>query len=227
MQLTFPGVVVFDLDGTLVDSAPDLQACANQLLAELGLPALGLAQVTSFVGEGIPPLIARCLSAAGRSTTGVQLDAAIGRYKQIYAAAPARHSRLYDGVLDCLERLQERQVKLGVCTNKSESLARTVLAALRLDKYFPAVVGGDTLATRKPDAAPLLHTVRLLEAGIGDTVYVGDSEIDAAAAVAAGLPFALFTRGYRKLPVEQLTHAVRFNDFGALAELLAGLVRKP
>jgi phosphoglycolate phosphatase len=224
---SLPHAVVFDLDGTLVDSAPDLHVCANQLLAELDLPALSLAQVTGFIGEGIPPLIERCLAAAGCPATGATLDAAITRYKAIYAATPAGLTRPYPGVLDCLAQLQRRDVRLGVCTNKSEPLAREVLDALDMTRFFQAIVGGDTLPVRKPDPAPLQHVARLLAGATGNLVYVGDSEVDAATAVAARVPFVLFTRGYRKVPADSLPHAVQFDDFDALTGLLTGLSCRP
>ena len=226
MAGSLPDAVIFDLDGTLIDSAPDLQVCANRLLAEMDLRPLGLAEVTSFIGEGIPPLIERCLAAAGRPAAGGELEAAIARYKAIYAAAPAVHSRPYVGVLECLVELRSHGVRLGVCTNKSEPLAREVMDALDLTRFFLAIVGGDTLPLRKPDPAPLRHTASLLSASAGNLVYVGDSEIDAATAAAAGVPFALFNRGYRKAPAESLTAAARFDEFAVLTGLLRGLVAR-
>lgn len=222
MTRRFPAAVVFDLDGTLIDSAPDLLACANRLLAEMELPPLGLAQVTSFIGEGIPPLIERCLAAAGRPMAGAALQAAIDRYKEIYAAAPAEHSRPYPGVVDCLGALQAQRIGLGVCTNKSEPLAREVLDALGLTRFFKAIVGGDTLPVRKPDPAPLTYTATLLGASSG-LVYVGDSEVDAATAAAARIPFALYTLGYRKAPADSLLAAARFDDFAELTGILSRL----
>ena len=116
-------------------------------------------------------------------------------------------------------------MRLGVCTNKSEPLAREVMAALDLTRYFQAIVGGDTLIQRKPDPAPLRHTAGLLTAAADSLVYVGDSEVDAATAKAAGIPFALFTRGYRKAPAESLPAAARFDDFAALPRILSDLVK--
>jgi phosphoglycolate phosphatase len=225
MTPTLPAAVVFDLDGTLVDSAPDLLVCANRLLAEMDLPQLDLPTVTSFIGDGIPPLVERCFAAAGRPVSGAPLQAAIVRYKAIYAAAPAVHSRPYEGAVTALAELREHGVGLGVCTNKSEPLAREVLDALALTRFFSAIVGGDTLPVHKPDPAPLAHTARLLGAVSGSVVYVGDSEVDAATAAAAGVPFALFTRGYRKAPAESLTAFARFDDFAALPGILRSAPR--
>lgn len=220
-----PTAVIFDLDGTLVDSAPDLHSAISRLLGELGLPPLSLGQVTSFIGEGIPPLVANSLTAAGAPAQGAALEIAVARYKEIYAEAPSRLTRPYAGVLDSLMALQKSAVALGVCTNKSEPLAREVLNGVKLDRLFRAVVGGDTLAQRKPDPAPLLHTLAALDVVPAEAVYVGDSEIDAATAKAAGVRFALFTRGYRKAPVDALPRAADFDEFRDLLEVLEELER--
>ena len=223
MHANLPRAVVFDLDGTLVDSAPDLHAAVSRLLGEIGLAPISLAQVTSFIGEGIPPLVANCLSAAGRPAKGTALDIAVTRYKALYAEAPAALTRPYPGVPACLRFLQKSDVKLGICTNKSEPLARDVLDGLSLTTLFPVIVGGDTLPVRKPDPEPLLHTVRALGVEADETVYVGDSEIDAATAKAAGIRFALFTRGYRKAAIDMLPHDVSFDEFADLNVVLAAL----
>jgi phosphoglycolate phosphatase len=216
--------VVFDLDGTLVDSAPDLHAGVNQLLAEMSLQPLPLATVTAFIGEGIGLLVERSLAAAGRAVQGTALDAATARFKVLYGAAPAALTRPYAGVPAALKALAGRGLMLGVCTNKSEDLARRVLEGVGLAQFFAVVVGGDTTAARKPDPEPLLHAVKALGVLSRQAVYVGDSEIDAATAeAAAGVPFLLFTRGYRKRPVAELTHTATFDAFAALPDLVSKL----
>ena len=213
-----PGPVVFDLDGTLVDSAPDLHAAANRMLAELGRPPLSLAQVTGFIGNGVPKLVERCLQATG-GVEGLQAGA-LARFRRHYDASPAELTRPYPGAVAALQALRGAGRRLGVCTNKPEAPARKLLALLGMHRHFDAVVGGDSLAVQKPDPAPLCHAIAALGGDPGSALYVGDSEVDAATAENAGVAFALFTQGYRRTPVERLRCAFAFGDFAELGEIV-------
>lgn len=212
--------VIFDLDGTLVDSAADLHACTNRLLGEFGRPPLDLATVTAFVGNGIPKLVERALRQSGLSLHDEDLEDASERFKEFYGSAPVAHSRLYDGVELALGELTASSMRLAVCTNKFEALAVAVLEGLGIARHFGAVIGGDTLAQRKPDPEPLLFSVQRLGQTTEQAVYVGDSEIDCATARAAKMPFVLFTEGYRKSEVHDMPHAARFSRFSDLAGVL-------
>lgn len=211
--------VVFDLDGTLVDSAPDIQAAVARMLAAEGRAPLDLATITAFIGNGLPKLVERVIRHTGMDLadharlTRLTLDQ--------YNAATADLTRPYPGVMAALVALQAAGMTLGICTNKPEAPARAVLRDLGLDRFFTAVVGGDSLAVTKPDPAPLRAAIAAL--GGGATVYVGDSEVDAATAVAAKVPFVLFTEGYRKTPVAELPHQAAFSDFADLPALIADL----
>jgi phosphoglycolate phosphatase len=213
-----PVSVIFDLDGTLIDSVPDIHATANRVLADEGLEAQSLPQVQSFVGRGVPHLVSRLLAAAGQTP-----DPA--RQARMVAAFLAHYETAFDltepfpGVPQALDRLAAAGHRLAICTNKPEAPARTVLRHLALDHHFPVIIGGDRLPQRKPDPAPLLLARR--ENGGGPALFVGDSDVDAETAAAAGLPFLLFTEGYRTAPVEALPHAGRFAHFGDLADLVA------
>lgn len=218
-----PVAVAFDLDGTLVDSVGDLHALTVKLLAERGLPSVGIDTVRSFIGHGIPPLVEQSFAAVGAPLSPDALSVAVERYKVLYAAAPADHSRPYPGVVGALTALRTRGMRLAVCTNKIEALSRAVVDAVGLGAFFDAIVGGDTLSVRKPDPAMLRHTAQLLGAPTERLVFVGDSETDAATAEAAGVPLMLYTRGYRKSPVESLTHAAAFDDFAELPALMSRL----
>ena len=212
--------VIFDLDGTLVDSAPDLHAAALALLEERGAPPVTLAQIHGFVGNGIPKLVERTLEAAGMPAKGQLLAGAVERFKKLYGAAPANLTRPYDGVEAMLGALSARGLLLGVCTNKPEALTRQVLAGVALDRHLRAAVGGDTLGAMKPDPEPLHHAAHLLGASIGETLYVGDSETDADTAAAAGMDFALYSGGYRKRPLALFEDCFIFHDFTALTQFI-------
>ncbi|SDE43314.1 phosphoglycolate phosphatase [Paracoccus isoporae] len=209
-------IVIFDLDGTLIDSAPDIHATANAVLADEGLGQLDLATVRGFVGRGVPHLVDRLLGAHGiadpvraeRMTANL-----VARYEgAVGLTAP------YPGVGAVLKHLRGRGDVLGVCTNKPLAPAMAVLRHLGLDQYFDAVAGGDSGLPRKPDPAPLLDTLARL--GGGTAAYVGDSEVDAESARAAGLPFLMFTEGYRSAAAETLPHHAMFSDFAELPGLL-------
>ena len=209
--------VIFDLDGTLVDSAPDLHAAVLALLDELDAPPVTLAQTHSFVGNGVPKLVERSLDAAGKPAKGQALEKAVTRFMELYGAAPADLSRPYQGVEAMLGAFRARGLQLGVCTNKPEALTRQVLEGVGLDRHLRAAVGGDTLEVMKPDQEPLRHCANLLGAGIGETLYVGDSGTDADTAAAAGMAFALYSGGYRKRPLALFEDCFVFHDFAVLA----------
>ncbi len=207
--------VIFDLDGTLVDSAPDIVHAANALLRARGRPGLEYDQVRSFIGNGVPKLVERVMEASGVENTPARFADWVDGFVGIYAQNPIGHTKVYPGVVDLLTHLQGSNIALGVCTNKNHALTLPVLDGLGLGGFFGSVIGGDTLPVKKPDPAPLMKCMEELNAT--DVVYVGDSEVDAATAVAARRPFALFTEGYRKSPVALIPHQVSFSDFGNAA----------
>ncbi|GAA6179169.1 phosphoglycolate phosphatase [Shimia sp. NS0008-38b] len=210
--------VVFDLDGTLVDSAPDIQTSVNKMLAEEGKTQLDLPTVVSFVGNGLPKLVERVMHV--RDIPGTEFERLSARLLAIYGASSSEGTSVFEGVVDVLGKLRTRGFDLGVCTNKPEQPARRVLKAKGLIDHFSTIVGGDSLSVRKPDPLPL-QTV-MADLAPNEVLYVGDSEIDAETATNAGVKFALFTEGYRKSPVTQIEHDVRFSsweDFLSLAEL--------
>ncbi len=209
-------IILFDLDGTLIDSAPDIQAAANRMLAGEGVEPLDLPTITRFIGNGLPKLVERVMQARGldgarhKMLTQVVLDQ--------YNAGASSLTRVYPGVVQALQALADAGHRMAVCTNKPEAPARAVLADLGLAGFFPVVVGGDTLAVNKPDPAPALACLQAL--GGGQAVYVGDSEVDAATAQAASLPFYLFTEGYRKTSIAEMPYHAAFDDFADLPGLI-------
>ncbi|MDO8607443.1 MAG: phosphoglycolate phosphatase [Phaeospirillum sp.] len=215
--------VVFDLDGTLIDSAPDVAAALNRLLAEEGRRRLSLPEVQQLVGEGAGALIERAWTATGAPADRQAVAALIERYLVFYRAHPADHTIIYDGVPEELARLAGLGVKMGICTNKPHAMTLIVLDALGLSGRFDAVLGGD-YPRRKPDGQHIRETLRLMGADGLPALYVGDSRTDVLAARDAGLPVICVTYGYARMPVEQLGAdrlIDRFGDLGcALAEML-------
>jgi phosphoglycolate phosphatase len=211
--------LVFDLDGTLVDSLPGIAAAANALLAGEGLQPLPKAQIGGFVGHGERVFLQRLMAAAGLPEA--EFDRLLPRFIAVYVEA-SRDTPLYPHVAEMLEGFRTAGVPLGLCTNKPAAPLAAVLEAPGLKGMFGAVVAGDTLPLRKPDPAPLLHV--FTELG-GRGVYVGDSPVDGETARRAGVPFALFTEGIRTVPVEEIPHDRAFADMREMPgiyEALAG-----
>ncbi|NVO54218.1 phosphoglycolate phosphatase [Rhodobacteraceae bacterium B1Z28] len=205
--------IVFDLDGTLVDSLGDIVAAANRMLIDVGHDPASRDVIGRFVGNGLPKLVERlirhCELPMDRHAELTQLTLTH------YTAAASETTVPYPDIPEALAQLQQMGCVLGVCTNKPEMPARHVLDALDLSRYFDAVLGGDTLKTRKPDPIHLTASFDALSAK-GSRLFVGDSEVDAETAERAQIPFLLFTEGYRKSPVVEIPHTV---SYGAAAEL--------
>jgi phosphoglycolate phosphatase len=212
--------VIFDLDGTLVDSAPDIHAAVNRLLADLGEGALSAQTVKGFIGNGVPTLVARVLAACGHGPDPARQAEWQAGFLRHYEADSTTLTQLYPGVTEALSALLDQGHQLALCTNKPEGPARHILRAFGLAGFFPVVIGGDSLPQRKPDPAPLLAAADGLA---GPVLFVGDSEVDAETALAAQVPFLLFTEGYRKAPVHALPHAARFDRFSDLPAQVARL----
>ena len=211
--------IVFDLDGTLIDSAPDIHAIANALLRGRGVHPLTLAEARSFVGRGAAAFVRRMRAARGLpdSDQDALLDAFMARYD-----GAVDLTRPYPGVPDALARLAAAGHVMGVCTNKPLRPAQTVLAHLDLARHMAVVIGGDSLPVPKPDPDPLNAAFEALPDG--PEIFVGDSEIDAETARAAHVPFVLFTEGYRSAAPETLPHVARFDHFDALPGLVDRLL---
>lgn len=216
--------VVFDLDGTLVDSAADIAFSLNVFLAEIGRSTLPLEAVTGMIGEGARTLIARALAATGAVPSADEVQALTRRFLDLYEAAAADRTTAYPGVASTLRHLQASGLRLGLCTNKPERATRLLLAALELDPLFDVVVGGDTLAgVLKPDPRPLLHALDALGATAEQAVMVGDSLIDVASARAAGLRVLIRRGGYARGPAEDLGADGIFEAFSDLPQAIRQL----
>ena len=217
-----PSAIVFDLDGTLVDTAPDLCAALNYVLAAEGRPPVAAGEMRHMVGDGAAKLIELGLAASGAVPKAAEVEAWLPVFLDYYRAHIAEHSAPYSGVRETLAQLSRRGLRLGVCTNKSYEITRLLLGELGLDDYFGAVLGGDSLSFRKPDGRHLLGVIEALGASTNDSVMVGDSANDVACARAAGVPVIAVAYGYTRLAPTELGADVLIERF---AELPAALRR--
>ena len=190
--------VLLDLDGTLLDTAPDLAAAANAMLRELALPELAAEAVRDFVGQGIGVLVSRCLAAVGSESTGEPHEAALSVFARRYEDTNGRSAIEYPGVRAGLEALRAAGLPLACVTNKAARFTGPLLEATGLSRYFDAVVTADAVGKRKPHPEPFLAACRMLGVDPADAVVVGDSANDARAAKAAGCAFLLVPYGYRE-----------------------------
>jgi phosphoglycolate phosphatase len=213
--------IVFDLDGTLIDSAPDICAVVNTLLVDLGRDALTLQETRDFVGEGSAVLIERVMAARDIDDAGGTRDAMLATFLSRYERMVGE-ATFYPGVPEALAKLRSAGHPLGLCTNKAEGPTRAVLAHTGLDAIFDAVIAGGMIDSRKPEPDMLLHV--LTQMGKGPSLYVGDSETDAETARRGGIPFALFSGGYRKTEIAQIPHRWLFHHFDTLPRIVAEAV---
>ncbi len=210
--------VLFDLDGTLVDSRADLAAAVNRVRHELDLPPFSLAEVVARVGEGARNLLRRSLPAR---IEGEAFEAAFSRFAVTYREHCLDLTLPYPGLVELLARLAAER-PLAVLTNKPEATSRKILEGLGLAPYFQAVVGGDTLATRKPDPAGARHLAQELSAPVESLTLVGDSRIDARTAAAAPCRFVFASWGFASAAERaELAAAAWARDAAELAALLA------
>lgn len=217
--------IVWDLDGTLVDSAPDLASALNAVLDKRGFAGHSLSTVRTMIGDGAAQLVERGFNATGIRLDAGQLDELVSLFMQEYVACATDLTRPYPLVVDVLEQIREMNVPMGVCTNKPEAISRQILDELGLSGYFSSVVGGDTTSTRKPDPQPLLTCIRELATEPHASLMIGDSAVDVNAAHAAGVSIGLVPWGYRSAPVEELGADFILYDLAALPELIR--VTKP
>jgi phosphoglycolate phosphatase len=195
--------VIFDLDGTLVDTAPDLMRATNHVLESLGRRPITMAEVRAFVGHGARALLTRGLSATGGLPENYDVEPDYRRFVDFYSHNIADGSEVFPGLIRLLDRLKAEGFGLGVCTNKLEGLSVQLLDALKLSHYFGSVVGPDTLGVAKPDARPFREAVARLGLVAPRALMVGDSETDILTARNAGVPVIAVPFGYTPRPVAE------------------------
>jgi phosphoglycolate phosphatase len=214
-------LLVFDLDGTLVDSVPDLRAALNQMLRERGRRSLSPAQVKHMVGDGAPMLVARALAAAGADPKEARV--ALPRFLEIYEANAAHLTQPYPGVPETLTRLRDRGYRTAICTNKPQRATIAVLQGVGLLPLFEGIAGGDRFAVRKPDPGHLLGLISEMGADPAASAMIGDNENDAAAARAAEVPLVLMRYGYARVDPESLAADALLDRFSELPLALDSL----
>ncbi|HEX2526417.1 MAG TPA: phosphoglycolate phosphatase [Geminicoccus sp.] len=214
--------VLFDLDGTLVETAPDLHGTLVEVMAGLGVTAPSLPALRTMIGDGARVLIRRALDAAGHPNDPELLDRLFHQFLAHYTAHPCRQSFAYEGVVPTLEALVERGLPLGVCTNKPYAPTIGLLKALDLSRFFGSVVGGDSLPIRKPDPEHALATLRPLAVAPEEAIFVGDSTNDVLTARAAGMKVIVVSFGYTNVPPRELGADLVIDHFG---ELVAAIDR--
>jgi phosphoglycolate phosphatase len=195
--------VVFDLDGTLVDTAPDLTRATNFVLASRGRKPVTAEDVRALVGLGARTLIRRGFAATGDPLQEEEMEELFSSFLSYYADHIAIDSRLFPGSKEVLNRCREQGLKLGICTNKPETLSRMLIENLGLHGYFDAIVGMDTIRVAKPDPRIYGETLRRLNMRDGRSVMIGDSETDVLTARAAGVPVIAVTFGYTAKHVKE------------------------
>jgi phosphoglycolate phosphatase len=218
-------LLVFDLDGTLVDSVMDLRAALNEVLRERGHRALSRAEVKHMIGDGVPTLVARALAASGADPAEASM--ALPRFLEIYEANPTQLSRPYPGVAETLTTLRRRGYRTAICTNKPQQATLAVMQGLDLLPLFDGIAGGDRFPVRKPHPGHLLQLIAELGARPEASAMIGDNENDAAAARSAAVPLVLVRYGYARVEPESLMADALLDHFSELPGALERLGLNP
>lgn len=218
--MTFDGIV-FDLDGTLIDSVHDVNANINLVLEGIGRRPLTTDETKGGIGHGAQALVEKALELTGDAGPAAVIDRCTREFLDLYVRNPVQLTPVFAGVIDVLERLKAEGFSLGVCTNKPEATTDAVLDGLGLSGYFHAVTCGDKVPHRKPDGRHVLLTMEMM--GAGTAVMVGDSEADIAAARDAGIPVIAVAYGYRQCAADDLDSDVLIECFSDLPAALSRL----
>lgn len=219
-------LIVFDLDGTLIDTAPDLVTSLNHTIATEGLEPVTYDDLTHLVGQGARVMISRAFALRNRTLPDAELDRLFAIFIEHYRGNMPGESAPYDGLSDTLDRLEAAGFRFAVCTNKGHALALPLLEKLGLENRFAAITGGDTFAFRKPDGRHILETIALAGGVPEKSVMIGDSINDILAASNAGVASVGVTFGYSDVPVAELSPDHIISHFSELTPELAGSLLK-
>lgn len=217
-------VVLFDLDGTLIDSAPGVAWSLNKALTADGRAALSVDRVKDLVGKGAVYLVADALADTGGMIDDAQRDRVKDAFLSIYAENPIQDTIVFPGVFDVLQSLKDAGVPMALCTNKPKITTMPVLDAFGLTSFFPVILCGDEVEHRKPDGRHVLDTIKALGADPAFAIMVGDSENDILAAQDAGVPTICVSFGYCHIPFEELKPTALIDSFDAFHDAFASIV---
>lgn len=219
--------VIFDLDGTLVDSVGDITASINEVLAAKGLAPFSIETTLKFIGDGADALVERAFCARGITFSSNKLAKMIASYELIYGARLAISTKVYEGALDIISELRTKGVGIGICTNKTEDKAISVVEALNISGYVDVVVGARRGQPSKPSPIPLLKALQYFGLGAVDTVMVGDSSVDVECARAAGVAIIGVSFGYSRIPMRKLAPDVTIENYTEFMAAYASLKARP
>lgn len=217
---TWPEAILFDLDGTLIDSAPDLAKATNLLLAEYEYPPLSIAQIRDMIGNGVAKLVERAFRASGEASDASTLKMRTDQMMAIYSQHLTDDSFLLAGAREALLFCQEKEIATGVVTNKPEAATRQILADFKIIDLIHVVVGGDTCLTRKPNPEMLIYAMKALGLDPQAGLMVGDSPADIGAANACAMRSIAVRGGYTMVPVEELGADTVINSLNDLPSIL-------
>jgi phosphoglycolate phosphatase len=215
--------LIFDLDGTLIDSAPDVRASMNRVLADMGRRELTLGEIKNMVGWGGRVLVKKALAKSGDAGTEGDIARALASFLDTYAKRPSEHTTVYPGVISVMENFKAAGFRMGLCTNKPTVTTQPVLKSMGLDHFFDVVSCGDAVPHKKPDGRHIRLVVDKMGATIQTSVMIGDSESDISAAIDAGVRSVAVTFGYAHMPCDKLGADALIDHFSDLAQALADI----
>ncbi len=219
----YPTAIIWDLDGTLIDSAPDLAQALNVLLRENGRVVLEESQVRAMIGNGVAKLVERGFAATGERLECERRAERVTQFLAIYTTTATDRTCLFPGVREILQLFDDSGVQQGLCTNKPEAISKQIVADLAIAGYFSVVVGGDTTSRKKPDPLPLRTCLAAMDARAKESMLIGDSGVDVETAKALDMPVGIVTHGYSRQPVESLGANFLVDDLLSLPAIIDDL----
>ena len=216
-------LIIFDLDGTLANTAPDLLGTLNKIIQPYNLSKMGMCEFGQIIGHGAKAMIKRAFELNEKPLEDETLELLFKEFLAHYSANIANETTLYEGVLDAMDELKKHGFEFALCTNKTESMARLLLKELGVTNRFKSITGGDTFEFKKPDARHLIKTAQLARHEISKAIMIGDSATDINAAINAKIPSVAVTFGYSDAPIETLGATETISHFKNLPRAIESI----